>query len=370
MGWVNAKRRRREGATGEVGEGANSSLAPGSLPLGLEGGSPRGGRDQGGSAESFRPLAHAASPRRRPKGPAPATAAHPVASLRPCGSALIPSRQVGSAAPVRRRLVRVSLRGCALVLWLLCAAAAHAAATCDAPLRLPAADAGMHAPWDGLLRSFVRNGVVDYGCMQAHEGELDRYLAELVGAPPEGLARAAQLALWINAYNAATVKLILRRYPQIRSIKEIPRRWTEQEWTVGGKRYSLEEIENEILRAKFGEPRIHFAINCASKSCPDLAAEAYVAARLDAQLDAATRRFLIDPVKGARVARARGLFSDRETLYLSAIFKWFRADFEAGQTVTTFVTPFLAPDSRLRLAAHAGEVRIDYLDYDWRLNGI
>jgi len=252
---------------------------------------------------------------------------------------------------------------------LLFAATAQAASTCDRPLLSPAPGSGIHAPWDGLVRSFVHDGVVDYGCMQAHEAQLDRYLALLASIRPERLSRDAQLAVWINAYNAFTAKLILRRYPQIRSIKEIPRRWKLRDWTVGGKRYSLDQIENEVLRARFHEPRIHFAINCASKSCPDLASAAYVAPRLDAQLDAACRRFLAHPTKGARVAHERGLFGDGDKLYLSAIFKWFRPDFERGQTLMTFIDPYLPPETRRRIATQKDGPRIDYLKYDWSLNG-
>jgi len=261
------------------------------------------------------------------------------------------------------------LRAFAVLLLLLFAATAQAASTCDLPLQKPAPGSGIHAPWDGLVRSFVHDGVVDYGCMKAHEAQLDRYLALLAVIHPERLNRAQRLALWINAYNAFTVKLILRRYPEIRSIKEIPRRWKLRDWVVGGKRYSLDEIENEVLRARFREARIHFAINCASKSCPDLASAAYVAAHLDTQLDAACRRFLAHPAKGAQVARKQGLFGASEKLYLSAIFKWFRPDFERGHTLMAFIDPYLPNKTRAQIAALGHDLQIDYLKYDWSLNG-
>ena len=288
--------------------------------------------------------------------------------LCPRAAALKTSRRVPPAGHHRHRSIRVPLRSFALLLLLLFAVTAQAASTCDRPLLEPAKGAGIHAPWDGLVRSFVHDGVVDYGCMQAHEAQLDRYLALLASIRPERLSRDAQLALWINGYNAFTVKLILRRYPNLRSIKEIPRRWKLRDWTVGGKRYSLDEIENEILRARFHEPRIHFAINCASKSCPDLASAAYLAGRLDAQLDAATRRFLGDPAKGARVVHKRGLFGDGDKLYLSAIFKWFRPDFERGHTLMAFIDPYLPPETRNRVHAAGDGLRITYFTYDWSLN--
>ncbi len=254
-------------------------------------------------------------------------------------------------------------------LLLLFAAGVARAATCDRPLRPPAPDTGIHAPWDGLVRSFVDHGEVDYACMKAHEGQLDRYLGLLARIRPERLSREAQLALWIDAYNAFTVKLILGRYPGIRSIKEIPRRWKRRDWRVGGRRYSLDEIENDILRARFHEPRIHFAINCASKSCPDLASEAYVAPRLEAQLDAAARRFLADPRKGARVAPGRGLFGRGDRLYLSAIFKWFGEDFTRAGGLAPFLLTYLPEGPRAFVARHRSDLPVSYLPYDWSLNG-
>lgn len=293
----------------------------------------------------------------------------PLASWRLGALAWRPAQHGLSVAPRRRRARRAHLRPFALLLFLLFAAAAQAASTCDRPLQPAAAGSGIHAPWDGLVRSFVHDGVVDYGCMQVHEAQLDRYLAALAAVDPERLPRDAQLALWINGYNAFTVKLILRRYPEIRSIKEIPQRWKLRDWTVGGTRYSLDEIENEVLRARFHEPRIHFAINCASKSCPDLASAAYVASRLDAQLDAAARRFLRHPGKGCRLAHDRGLFSERPKLYVSPIFKWFRPDFERGQTLAAFLEAYLPQATRIEVAALGADMAIDHLKYDWSLNG-
>ncbi len=297
------------------------------------------------------------------------TSASPFAPSCPCAFALKTASHLAPAEPHRRRALGAHLRAFAALLFLLFASVAEAASTCDRPLLEPAAGSGIHAPWDGLVRSFVHDGVVDYGCLQAHEGQLDRYLALLAAIKPERLSRDAQLAVWINGYNAFTAKLILRRYPRIRSIKEIPRRWKLRDWTVGGRRYSLDEIENKVLRAKFHEPRIHFAINCASKSCPDLASAAYVAPRLDAQLDEAARRFLRHPGKGCRLAHERGLFGAREKLYLSPIFKWFRPDFEGNQTLMAFLGPYLPEAVRTEVAALGSDVAIDYLKYDWSLNG-
>jgi len=255
-----------------------------------------------------------------------------------------------------------------------CAQAAPGPAPrCERPLLEERAGAGLHAPWDRLLRSFVEDGFVDYACFAAHRGILDRYLERLAAVDPEKLPQPERKALWIDAYNAFTVALILEHYPGIASIKEIPRadRWLAARWVVGGRRHSLDEIEHRILRPRFHDPRIHFAIVCASKSCPDLASEAYVAGRLDAQLDRAARRFLGDETKGLRAAVERGwLGGERPTLRVSAIFDWFAEDFErAAGSVVAFVEPFLEPEDRAFVAAHRDALAVRFLSYDWSLNG-
>jgi len=244
------------------------------------------------------------------------------------------------------------------------------AAECQGEPAVAAEDAGIHAPFDGLLRAFVHDGVVDYGCFQVHERQLDDYLRNLADVDLGELSRGEQLALWIDAYNAFSIKLILSRYPKIASIKEIPRRWDRKDWTVGGQKYSLDQIENEILRKQFHEPRIHFAIVCASKSCPDLAPEAYLDTRLDEQLDRAAHRFVADPGKGSKVAHGKSaLGRSVDKLYLSSIFKWFRADFERGGTLVDFVMPYLTGDERFFVEEANGDPPIAFLDYDWTLNG-
>ncbi len=250
-------------------------------------------------------------------------------------------------------------------------AAQGQAAPPHAPCPLPSAesslDAGIHAAFDALVHAFVRNGAVDYRCFQTHEAVLDAYLATLDRTDPNALSRDAALALWINAYNAFTIKLILSRYPRIGSIKDIPRRWDRQDWVVGGRRRSLNDIEHKILRREFVEPRIHFAIVCASASCPKLASEAYVAGRLDEQLNRAARDFLSDPSRGVRVER--GSDEGRARVYLSAIFKWFREDFEArASSLIDFILPYLPPQDRAVLKRRRNDVSIRFLPYDWSLN--
>ncbi|MEE9208516.1 MAG: DUF547 domain-containing protein [Gemmatimonadota bacterium] len=227
---------------------------------------------------------------------------------------------------------------------------------------------GRHEAFNRLLAPFVQDGRVDYEGFQAHESDLDRYLLTLARTDPASLTEGEQLALWINAYNAFTIKLILSRYPELSSIRDIPRRWQVRRWSVGGERYSLDDIEHEILRVDFDEPRIHFAIVCASFSCPDLAAEAYTADRIDTQLDEAARRFLANREKGFRVEALPGEGHSRAEIRVSRIFKWFRKDFERQGSLVEFLLPLVPAPERALLRPHVEDVRVRFLDYDWSLN--
>jgi hypothetical protein len=223
-----------------------------------------------------------------------------------------------------------------------------------------------HAQWSAFLARWVQNGAVDYVGMQRDaQPALTAYLATLsgaCGADYERWTRAERIAFWINAYNAFTIRLILDHYPiaSIRKIGWLPgaafrERFIPMEGLKGGQ-ISLDDIEHGTLRSDFREPRIHFALVCASRSCPALRAEAYRGAELDRQLDDQARRFLNDPTKN-RIDPAR------KTLHLSSIFKWFRGDFEAGTSLTAYVARYLDA-GRTDLAAYD----IEFLDYDWALN--
>lgn len=261
--------------------------------------------------------------------------------------------------------------GLGLVLAAFVAPAAGQAPTPCAALPEAAPDAGIHAPLDRLLGAHVADGRVSYRCLKRDEAVLDGYLATLAGTDPAALPAEERLALWIDAYNAFTLKLILGHYPGIASIKDIPGRWDRKDWRVGGTAYSLGEIEHEVLRKRFAEPRIHFAIVCASRSCPDLAAEAYVAPRIDAQLDRQARRFLADETKGFRARTEPGrLWGENHTVYLSPIFQWFSEDFaRAAGSAVAFVRPLVPDDGRAFIDAHRDDLSIRWLDYDWSLNG-
>lgn len=211
-----------------------------------------------------------------------------------------------------------------------------------------------HTAWTALLQRHVHAGAVDYAGLKKDEGELDAYLRQLASVKRDefdAFGRGAQLAFRINAYNAFAVRLILDHYPvaSIRDIGFLPGAAFRSSFIPFlGESVSLDEVEAGLRQ--MGDPRIHFAIVCASKSCPELRAEAYQSADLDRQLEDATERFLSDRSKN----RVEG-----GTLYLSSIFKWYRDDFtRAAGSLEGYV------------AGHGlrGE-RIGFLDYDWSLNG-
>ncbi|MDE3017364.1 MAG: DUF547 domain-containing protein [Pseudomonadota bacterium] len=226
-----------------------------------------------------------------------------------------------------------------------------------------AADQAYLSPYNALLARHVSEGekqgihsaLVDYQgwSKDARHAEAMRLIAQV---DPDALSGKEKEAFWINAYNLLTVDLIIRHNEHI-SIKHIggwfTNPWKDYHWTIGGRQYSLAEIEHGILR-KIGDPRIHMAINCASLSCPDLRASAYTAAGLDDQLDQQVRKFLHNDAKGLRITR-----SDLE---VSKIFDWYAGDFARGGGVIAFIRRY---DPRVPQDA----VIADYFDYNWQLDG-
>ncbi len=220
-----------------------------------------------------------------------------------------------------------------------------------------------HQVWNDLLHDHVReDGMVDYkGFLQDLE-KLDQYLADLsAGAPdPENWSRDEQLAYWINAYNAFTVKLIVDNYP-LESIKDlnpvvaiptVSTIWNKKFFAIGGVEMSLDNIEHDILRKDFQEPRIHFAINCASVSCPPLRREAYVAQKIDDQLEEQAIAFMNDPLRNQ---------ISPDNPKLSKIFSWFSGDFKKNGTVIQFINQY--SETKIKPGAD-----LDFMDYDWALN--
>jgi len=218
--------------------------------------------------------------------------------------------------------------------------------------------------WDQILAETVsygyRNGVeltvVDYQKVK-NMPEYAELLETLSGFRITDLAgRDASLAFWINVYNIAAVKMIIDNYPlsSIRRAGNLLRSvWNRDVIDIGGEMYTLGEIEHDILK-KYDEPRIHFAIVCASISCPDLADRSYRAATIDEQLNRQTFNFLENRGKGVRIDR------ENKTIHVSRIFKWFEDDFGDREGVLQFISKYL--DNGYL------QYRIRYLNYDWELN--
>jgi len=219
-----------------------------------------------------------------------------------------------------------------------------------------------HGAWDALLKKNVV--VLDGGkASQFRYGDVDRkalqsYSKALSGVSEKefkGWSREEQMAFLINAYNAFTVEKILTRYPDIRSIwdfgKIFGNPFKDEFFMLLGRKMSLDGIEHGILRKEYREPRVHYAVNCASVGCPMLREEAYLAARLDRQLEEQAVRFLSD--------RSRNRFRDGR-LEVSKIFDWFKEDFEPR--------PAYFARYAASLGYKGGEVPITFLDYDWSLN--
>ena len=219
-----------------------------------------------------------------------------------------------------------------------------------------------HQTWDALLQQHVDDqGAVDYKGFLQDSTRLQTYLKTLSDHPPaEDWTRAERLAYWINAYNAFTVQLIVQHYP-LKSIQELHPKpyipmvnsvWHRKFFQIGGQPMTLNAIEHKILRVKFDEPRIHFAIVCASASCPQLLNRAYLPDQLDNQLDSQTRAFLADSKRNRIQA---------DQLELSRIFSWFRGDFTKKGTLQAFINQY----TDVEVDKNA---KISFLKYDWSLN--
>jgi hypothetical protein len=244
-----------------------------------------------------------------------------------------------------------------------------------------------YAAYAQVLKTYVNDkGLVDYGDLKANRGGLDGFAREMADLDPtvyEKWTDQQKIALWINAYNALTLQVIIDHYPikagffssfvyPKNSIRQISGVWDKIKFTVMGTPVTLEGIETK-LRKELKDPRIHMAIVCASMSCPKLRNEPYVADRLDEQLDDQARQFMATPSK-FRIDRADGV------VYLSPIFKWFGQDFVARYGTSTkftshteeeraalnFVSKYVDAGDRHYL--EDGTYDIDHLDYDWSLN--
>lgn len=227
-----------------------------------------------------------------------------------------------------------------------------------------------HTPWDQLLRKYVDDdGYVNYRAWHSSGADrqaLTSYLNSLSQANPQAKAsRDAKLAFWINVYNAVTVHGILREYPTS-SIRNHTAKlfgyniWKDLKLIVAGHGYSLEHIEHQILR-KMREPRIHFAIVCASVGCPRLLNRAYTADAVQEQLDTNAKDFFSRRQNFRYDARSR-------RFYLSSILSWFGEDFGSNQAAQLRTISQWLPDRESQAAAQSGAGSVSFMDYDWNLN--
>jgi hypothetical protein len=226
-----------------------------------------------------------------------------------------------------------------------------------------------HEAFDRLLRGHVRDGLVDYDAFAA-DPSFAGYLSLLAATDPSGWPRDEQLAFWINAYNAYTIAQV-NAHGERRSIRNINRTlglvstggaWRERMATVGGRTFTLDEIEHDRIRPVFREPRVHFALVCAAKGCPPLRSEAYTGHRLAAQLDDQARRFLRESPARNRVDVAT------RTVYLSRIFDWYGEDFAPDADGLLRWLARYWPEGPERALLAAGKARVVWTPYDWSLN--
>ncbi len=237
-----------------------------------------------------------------------------------------------------------------------------------------------HTRWDDLLHKHVitlnpHATAVDYQGMASDSQQLDDYLERVSQVSSDQFNQwnsNSQLAFLINVYNAATVQYVLAEWPSITSIKELGN-WFQSPWkkpfiTLLGETRSLDDIEHKLIRGsgRYPDPRIHFAINCASIGCPALREEAYQGQLIEQQLMDQTQRFLSD--------QTRHYYRDN-TLYLSSIFKWYEEDFEKGWLGYDDLQSFLldnkdalALPNEITQSLNSGNIKIRFLPYDWRLN--
>lgn len=224
-----------------------------------------------------------------------------------------------------------------------------------------------HVAWDYLLDTYLRRAgtvqLFDYQVVTPQDRLLlDDYVESLAGVPISRYARPEQLAFWINLYNAVTLKVVLDNYPidsirEVDSLFRIGGPWDEKRVTVAGEKLSLDDIENRILRPIWRDARVHYALNCAAKGCPDLAAVAFTSENTEALLDAGARAYIND---------GRGVRLRDGDLFVSSIFKWYREDFGGSDAgILAHLKRYAEPGLRAKLAAVK---KIKGYSYDWDLN--
>lgn len=210
-----------------------------------------------------------------------------------------------------------------------------------------------HSTWDeALALNVTKEGKVNYSGFMTESSQLYKYFKQLSDNPPKpSWSKDEKLAYWINAYNAYTVKLVIDSYP-ITSIKDIDKPWKKKFFKINGEWYSLGDLEHKILR-KYGDPRIHFAINCASFSCPVVWNRAYTGKNVQQALNEQTKKFINDPARNTIT---------QNVVNVSKIFSWYKKDFARnGRDVVDFINRY--SDIKITNQSKKG-----YKNYDWSLN--
>lgn len=246
-----------------------------------------------------------------------------------------------------------------------------------------------HTNWDSLLQEHVFGGLVNYQSFLGDEVRFDKYLSGLDSVSRrevDGWDRNEQLAFWINAYNAFTVRVILENYPietwtlkglvvPRNSIIQIPGVWKKLSWKVAGQLLTLDQIEHSIIRPNFDEPRIHFSIVCASVGCPDLRSEAFTSSKIESQLQEQAVGYLHNANKGVRFD------FEKNRICVSQIFKWFTEDFviesvesdglpyQSGDAniILNFIKAYFT-DQKYQALLQFKDLDFEFLSYDWSLN--
>lgn len=232
-----------------------------------------------------------------------------------------------------------------------------------------AAASGQHETWDRVVKKHVSAiGEVNYGALKTDHADLDAYVKWLGEVSPQKQptdfpTKADELAYYINAYNAFTTAGVVKGYPtrSVRDLGLVYGFFRRDDYVMGGRKISLTNLENKLIRSeRYREPRIHFAIVCASLSCPKLRSEAFTAANLERLLDAGARQF---------VNERRNVYVNGASVTMSEIFKWYEGDFKwKAPSLLAFAKIYAAPALRAVLEKLPTTVRLKYFDYDWAIN--
>ena len=240
------------------------------------------------------------------------------------------------------------------------AAPAPGEAAPAAPAETAAPTSFDHTPFDRILQSHVENGLVDYASLKAEdEADLDEYLQSLADA--KGFAGPDdELAFWLNAYNAGVIKGILDPYPNVKSVMDIKGFFDDKRWMAAGRLRSLNEIENEIIRPRFEDPRVHFILVCSAQTCPPLPNRAMNGPTLQSQLDRAAK----DAINSTKYVEVD---PEAKVLRLTRIMSWYRKDFEENAgSLQAYVLKYIEDPAKSQI--RGANYTVQFMDYDWALN--